>query len=132
MARDLSKATVSGVTQAVFFFGVRENPFNCPATHGVGILLHRGMSDIFDPIAVIHPYVLGNAFLVVLALGTEQTLFTGNTVVVPAFIFPIPLPVGGDVMKDSVFRTKDTVIVFVVYVIIPREIPMFRLRSLVK
>ena len=104
------------------FFGAAEDSLNRFFPLVVQVIHPKCVKYILSFFHVGLPYVPGNHFHMVLALGTLAEVRTGFAVLAVTLVFPVSLTVCCGVFQDLACRADVTVIVFVVNVLIfPEE-----------
>ena len=112
---DLSEASVWRITHCVFFFCVRKDTLNSFLAFVIDVLVFRCVPDILCLLNIIGPDMPRYGFYTVFRMGTQlacRTVFAGLRI---AFVFPVTVAVGGTVFQDTVLRTDNAIIIFVVY-----------------
>ena len=80
---------------------------------------------------VVVPDMARHGLCVLLIFGAafaDRTAFANVTL---AFVLPVALAVGGGIAQNLVLRTENAVVIFIVDIFIPGQVPLFRHRPLI-
>ena len=84
------------------------------------------MPDVLSPLQILLPDMPGHGFRVLLVLRASFPHRALLTLVAFTLVFPISFAVGGGITQNLVLWTQDTVVIFIVYILIPRQVPFLR------
>ena len=120
---DRGQPSIWSITHCVFLFGVRKDALNRLRTQGVGCFAERGMADIFRSLQILLPDMTGYCFRMLPVLRTFLQFWAISANIAFALVFPISFAVGSGITQNLVLRTQDTIVIFIVHVCIPGQVP---------
>ena len=119
------------ITHGVFFLRVGKDALNGLRTQCVGFLANRRMPKVLRSFYVVVPDVARHGLCVLLIFGAafaDRTAFTSVTL---AFVLPVALTVGGGIAQNLVLRAENAVVILIVDIFVPGQVPLLRHRPLV-
>ena len=128
---DRGQPSIWSITHCVFLSGVRKDALNRLRTQSAGCLAHRRMPDVFCPLQIFLPDMAGYGFRVLPVLRAFLQFWAIPANIAFALIFPISFTVGSGITENLVLRAQDTIVIFIIYVRIPGQIPFLRHRPFV-
>ena len=128
---DRGQPSIRSITHCVFLFCVRKDALNRLRTQGVGCLTYRRMPYVFCPLQIFLPDMTGYGFRVLPVLRAFLQFWAIPANIAFALIFPISFTVGSGITENLVLRAQDTIVIFIIYVRIPGQIPFLRHRPFV-
>ena len=118
--RNLSQACVSGISHAMFLFGICKNTLNGFFPCFVHSLVDRSVPNIVSHFFVFFPDVSGNRFNAVFVFCIKMFGGTVGTYFGIILMLPAAIPVGGGtVVQYLILWTDDAVKMFVIHISIP-------------
>ena len=120
---DRGQPSIWSITHCVFLFGVRKDALNRLRTQGIGCFAERGMADIFRSLQILLPDMTGYCFRMLPVLRTFLQFWAISANIAFALVFPISFAVGSGITQNLVLRTQDTIVIFIVHVCIPGQVP---------
>ena len=120
---DRGQPSIRGITHRVFLFCVRKDALNRLRTQSVGCLTYRGMPYIFCPFQIFLPDMAGYGFRILPVLRTFLQFRAISANIAFALVFLISFTVGSGITENLVLRAQDTIVIFIIYVRIPGQVP---------
>ena len=115
----------------MFFLGVGKDPFNGLFPPLVEFPVLRSIAGVVGQFLIVLPDMPLYGLYAVFGAGTQMAGRTVDTDLRFAFVLPVSIPVGGAVGQNLILWTEHTVIIFVIYILLPLVAALHGLGTLI-
>lgn len=120
---DRGQPSIWSITHCVFLFCVRKDALNRLRTQSIGCLTCRRMPYIFCSFQILLPDVAGYGLRVLPILRTFLQFWAISANIAFTLVFFISFTVGRGITENLILRAQDTIVIFIVHVRIPGQVP---------
>ena len=120
---DRGQPSIWSITHCVFLFCVRKDALNRLRTQSIGCLTCRRMPYVFCSFQILLPDVAGYGLRVLPILRTFLQFWAISANIAFTLVFFISFTVGRGITENLILRAQDTIVIFIVHVRIPGQIP---------
>ena len=120
---DRSQPSIWSITHCVFLFGVRKDALNRLRTQSIDCLTYRRMPYTFCSFQILLTDMAGYGFRVQPVLRTFLPFWAILANTAFTLVFLLSFTVGSGITEDLIVRTQNTIVIFIVHIRIPRQIP---------